>query len=116
MVEGRCCVDGCGGQTEPVRGKDCDPRPTTYYLPPTTYLLLALVAAYLLITAWNLNIQTIANPDEPRYAAAARTMLRGQTWHDWVVPFFNAQPRLVKPIFFYWLIAATGKAGEALGL
>ena len=78
--------------------------------------VLTLATVYLVVTAWNLRIQTIANPDEPRYAAAARTMLRGQTWQDWLVPFFNAQPRLVKPIFFYWLIAATGKAGESLGL
>jgi len=103
-------------QTGAIGGTRCASPPPTYHLLPTTCLLLALAAVYLLITAWNLNIQTIANPDEPRYAAAARTMLRGQTWQDWVVPFFNAQPRLVKPIFFYWLIAATGTAGEALGL
>ncbi|MCY3021728.1 MAG: glycosyltransferase family 39 protein [Planctomycetota bacterium] len=78
--------------------------------------LLVLSAAYFLITVWNIHIQTIANPDEPRYAAAARTMLRADSLQDWLVPFFNAQPRLVKPPLLYWLIAVTGKAGQAAGL
>ena len=72
-----------------------------------------LVGAYLVISLWNLQIQTIAAPDEPRYAAAAREMLRTG---DWIVPKFNAQPRLVKPIFFYWLLAGLGAVGQALGI
>lgn len=75
-----------------------------------------MLAAYLLVTAWNLGIQTVANPDEPRYASAARTMLRSREGRDWLVPMFNGQPHLVKPIFFYYLIAATGWAGQAVGL
>jgi len=75
--------------------------------------LLVLVGAYFAVTAWNLHLQTIVNPDEPRYACPAREMLRGG---DWVVPEFNARPRLLKPIGFYWLIAATGAAGQAVGL
>jgi 4-amino-4-deoxy-L-arabinose transferase-like glycosyltransferase len=73
---------------------------------------LLLVCAYLVLSLWNIQIQTIAAPDEPRYAVAAREMLRTG---DWVVPKFNAQPRLVKPIFFYWVLAAVGAVGQALG-
>ncbi len=71
-----------------------------------------LVVAYLILTLWNIQLQTIASPDEPRYADAARVMLDSG---DWVVPKFNAAPRLVKPVFFYWLLAGVGAVGSALG-
>ena len=70
-------------------------------------------ALYFLTAGWNLSGQSISNPEESRYACAARTMLRD---HDWIVPKFNGEVRLVKPILFYWLIAATGKIGTAVGL
>ena len=76
-------------------------------------LLCAAVILYLLTAGWNLGGQTIANPDEPRFAVAARTMLRSG---DWIVPQFNGKERTKKPILFYWVIAAAGRAGEALGL
>lgn len=41
--------------------------------------------------------------DEPRFAAASRTMLRTG---DWVVPWFNGVERFDKPILIYWLQAA----------
>ena len=72
-----------------------------------------IAVAYLLLTAWNLNIETIASPDEPRYAVPAREMIRGG---DWIIPKFNHQPRILKPILFYWVIAAAGMIGEAAGL
>lgn len=78
--------------------------------------LLALLGTYLVITCWNLHIQTIENPDEPRYAVPARIMLRSSDSNDWLVPKFNTKPRLVKPILYYWLIAATGGAAQKLGL
>ena len=71
------------------------------------------IALYLLTSGWNLSGQSISNPEESRYACAARTMLRD---HDWIVPKFNGEVRLVKPILFYWLIAATGKIGTAVGM
>ncbi|MCA8949511.1 MAG: phosphatase PAP2 family protein [Planctomycetes bacterium] len=40
--------------------------------------------------------------DEPRFAAASRTML---ATHDWVVPWFNGEERFDKPILIYWLQA-----------
>src|ERR1051325_5947903 len=72
-----------------------------------------LVVSYFVITAWNIQIQSIAAPDEPRYAAAARDMIRTG---DWVIPYFNGKERLVKPIFFYWLIAGLGAAGKSVGI
>lgn len=69
-----------------------------------------------MLTAWNLNIQTVHNPDEPRYAVPARIMLEKNTVESWMVPEFNTKPRLQKPILFYWLIAATGAIGQALGI
>ncbi|HYF49683.1 MAG TPA: glycosyltransferase family 39 protein [Planctomycetota bacterium] len=75
--------------------------------------LALLVGVYLVVTCWNLQIQAIANPDEARYASPAREMIRGA---DWMVPYYNTKPRLVKPIFFYWLIAVTGSVGQAAGI
>jgi len=72
-----------------------------------------LCAAFLLVTAWNFSIQTIENPDEPRYAAPARIMIEGGSW---IVPDFNGEARLAKPIFFYWVIALTGKIAAAIGV
>ncbi|MGH7198615.1 MAG: ArnT family glycosyltransferase [Candidatus Omnitrophota bacterium] len=57
---------------------------------------------------------TVALPlvdrDEPRFAEAAREMReRG----DWVVPYFNNEPRLAKPPLIYWCQAASyGILGE----
>jgi hypothetical protein len=78
--------------------------------------LLILIVTYLVITCWNLNLQTIENPDEPRYAVPARIMLRSNSVDDWLVPQFNNADRLKKPVFFYWLIAATGGVAQKLGL
>ncbi|HKB14548.1 MAG TPA: glycosyltransferase family 39 protein, partial [Planctomycetota bacterium] len=44
------------------------------------------------------------DPDEPRYAAAGREMARGG---DLLVPELNGEPRLNKPILFYWIEAAS---------
>ncbi len=56
----------------------------------------------------------LLDPDEPRYAAAAREMLRTG---DPVVPVFNGAPRLNKPPLIYWLqagsIAALGESETA---
>jgi len=45
----------------------------------------------------------LLDPDEPRYAAPARDIARGA---DPVLPRFNGQLRLNKPILYYWLAAA----------
>ncbi len=44
------------------------------------------------------------DPDEPRYAGPAREMARGG---DLLVPRLNGEPRLEKPVLFYWLVAGS---------
>lgn len=80
---------------------------------PSWSAILALSLAYFLSTGWNLWVQQIENPDEPRYTAPARMMARGES--GWLVPMFNGSKRTVKPILIYWSLAAAGKTGEALG-
>lgn len=77
--------------------------------------VLLLSCAYFLSVGWNVQLQPVENPDEPRYACPARDMVGSSSLHDWVVPEFNGAPRLVKPILLYWLLAAAGLAGQALG-
>jgi 4-amino-4-deoxy-L-arabinose transferase-like glycosyltransferase len=51
-----------------------------------------------------LSQPAITDSDEAFYAEAGREMLeRG----DWTTPHYNYEPRLQKPILFYWIIAAT---------
>lgn len=65
--------------------------------PPVFLAVLAVVVFF-----QQLGSYPLFDVDEPRYAEAAREMIvRG----DWVTPFFNFEPRLVKPVLFYWLIA-----------
>jgi len=73
-----------------------------------------IVALYLAIALHRVNDVPLVDPDEPRYAAAGRTMLRGGSI---LVPEFNGQPRINKPPLFYWLVAlcdyVSGGASEA---
>ncbi|HLX62785.1 MAG TPA: glycosyltransferase family 39 protein [Planctomycetota bacterium] len=74
--------------------------------------LAAAIALYLITAGWNIGGKPVSNAEEARYAVAARTMLRDG---DWLVPKFNGELRLKKPIFFYWIIAAAGSIGHAAG-
>ena len=79
----------------------------------TVPALLVLTLCYFTVTAWNLGLQHIAGPDEPRYAVAARNMLHGG---DLIVPMFNQHPHLEKPVLFHWLLVASGYVSEKLGI
>ena len=71
--------------------------------PLPLWLVLGLPAVcYLLATGPNYDSQVITGPDEPRYAAAARDMIDSG---DWVVPRYNGEVRLEKPILLYWSCA-----------
>ncbi|QDU87710.1 Undecaprenyl phosphate-alpha-4-amino-4-deoxy-L-arabinose arabinosyl transferase [Pirellulimonas nuda] len=60
---------------------------------------VALVAAVVFFT--NLGGPLLFDEDEPKNAVCGREMLeRG----DWVVPTFNAQLRVDKPILIYWVM------------
>lgn len=77
------------------------------------YAVLALTGLHFLITGWNLNLQHISSPDEPRYACAARHMM---ATGDYIIPYFNARPRLEKPVLFHWMLTISGHISTALGI
>ena len=77
------------------------------------HALAALTLLYLFATGWNLGIQHIISPDEPRYAVAARTMMHGG---DLIVPIFNDHPHLEKPVLFHWLLVVSGSVAQFLGI
>jgi 4-amino-4-deoxy-L-arabinose transferase-like glycosyltransferase len=79
-----------------------------------TRMILILSLLTLVCTGWNISVQQIEKPDEPRYAGAAREMYAGDT--GWVVPYFNGEPRLRKPALYYWTLAAAAKLATPLGL
>ena len=62
-------------------------------------LILTCVAAATLFV--NLGAPRLWDRDEPRNAACAREMLERA---DWVVPTFNGELRVAKPILKYWLM------------
>jgi len=64
-------------------------------------ITLLASAALLTFGIWSL---ALLDPDEGRYAASSREMLRGG---DLIVPTFNGEPRLNKPPLIYWLQAAS---------
>jgi 4-amino-4-deoxy-L-arabinose transferase-like glycosyltransferase len=61
-------------------------------------VLILMVCALSLIVG--LGSTPLWDPDEPRFAAATRTMVVSG---DVVSPSFNGKPRFEKPILFYWL-------------
>ncbi len=62
---------------------------------------LWLFAISLIILGFQVSNAGLAHPNELLYAESARDMFeRG----DWFTPYFNGEPRLNKPILFYWLI------------
>ena len=63
--------------------------------------LLGLFVISLIILGFQVSNSGLAHPNELLYADAARGMYeRG----DWLTPYFNGEPRLNKPILFYWFI------------
>jgi len=65
--------------------------------------LFVVVGLSSTLSFYRLGEAPFSDPDEPRYAQTAREMRRD---HDWMVPHFNGELRLVKPPLFYWLIAS----------
>jgi 4-amino-4-deoxy-L-arabinose transferase-like glycosyltransferase len=65
---------------------------------------LAVLAGLCALTLFTgLGSTPLWEPDEPRFAAATRHMLRSGNYLD---PVFNGRPRWEKPILLYWLQAA----------
>lgn len=71
-------------------------------------LLILFGLLFLVVFLYFINVDRLAllDPDEPRYAASAREMLETG---NWIVPYFNGQPRLNKPPLSYWLTALSFK-------
>lgn len=65
-------------------------------------LLLPLVLMAVCLFS-GLGALGLTGPDEPRYAAIARTMARSG---DWVTPRLAGQPWFEKPALYYWVAAA----------
>jgi 4-amino-4-deoxy-L-arabinose transferase-like glycosyltransferase len=77
-------------------------------------LTLPLILLAALTFLAGLGRGAITDADEAFYAEAAREMVQSG---DVVTPTYNYEPRFQKPIFYYWLtaatFAATGGPGEA---
>ncbi len=74
-------------------------------IPPALWLALPL--AYFLYF-YHLDAVGLMGPDEPRYAAVARTMAGSG---DWITPRFLGQPWFEKPALLYWMEAVFYRAG-----
>jgi len=73
-------------------------------VPRIALVLLLLLGGVTFL--WGLGHSAIQDSDEAFYAEAAREMVGSG---DWVVPHYNFEERLQKPILYYWLTAATYK-------
>ncbi len=68
---------------------------------PFVWAPLAIVALASVVFFTNLGTPRLWDRDEPRNAGCAAEMLqRG----DWVVPMFNAELRVHKPVLLYWFM------------
>ena len=74
---------------------------------PFAILIAGLVVIYLSIAFYRITDMPLVDPDEPRYAAAGRTISRPGS--SLLVPMFNGEKRINKPPLFYWLIAISDK-------
>lgn len=98
----------------PSSGSASVPHPRT----PWFFVLFGgLIAVYLSITLYHIGDLPLIDPDEPRYAAASRTIAREASLSNpesILIPQFNGKPRVNKPPLFYWIVAASDRlAGEA---
>lgn len=65
---------------------------------------ICLFCVFGFFVLFRLGNPPLFDPDEPRYAESAREMNeRGSL----LIPYFNHEPRLNKPVLYYWVIAAT---------
>ncbi len=73
-------------------------------LPPAWGVALALAVLLTALSA----ASTLWDRDEPRNALAAREMIANDAW---LIPTFNGEPRLHKPILPYWLMTGALRTG-----
>lgn len=70
------------------------------------YPIIALSALVLFISFFRLGALTLFDVDEAVFAEATKEMVQSG---DWITPTYNGENRYDKPIFFYWLMAASYK-------
>lgn len=75
----------------PVIGKLLEHRPRLFVLLVAT---VTLTAGFVSMPFWD--------EDEPRFAAIARTMV---TTGDWIVPMYNGELAVDKPVLMHWCMA-----------
>ncbi len=68
--------------------------------------IFSLTILCLTIFIVGLSFYGLFDVDETRYAAASVEMVRSG---DYVIPTFNGEPRLNKPILFYWLLSGSSR-------
>jgi 4-amino-4-deoxy-L-arabinose transferase-like glycosyltransferase len=68
------------------------------YIDPLILLTLAVISYFLF--CYKLGGIGMVGPDEPRYAAIARTMLQSG---DYITPRLNGETWFEKPVLYYWL-------------
>jgi 4-amino-4-deoxy-L-arabinose transferase-like glycosyltransferase len=79
-------------------------RPAIALRDRTSVVHLAVLAGLCALTLFSgLGSTPLWEPDEPRFAAATRHMLRSG---DFLDPVFNGRPRWEKPILLYWMQVA----------
>ena len=71
---------------------------------PVPKALLILILLGSLTFLWGLGHSAIQDADEAFYAEAGREMVGSG---DWIVPHYNFEERLQKPILYYWLVAGS---------
>lgn len=70
------------------------------------YPFLMLCAFLLFLSFYQLGSPTLFDVDEAVFAEATKEMVESG---DWITPTYNGVNRYDKPIFFYWLMAASYK-------
>ncbi|MGA2915511.1 MAG: glycosyltransferase family 39 protein [Sedimentisphaerales bacterium] len=72
----------------------------------TQIVFLVVVAVSVLTAFWGISIRPLGN-HEAYVAVSAREMIKTG---NWLVPYFNGEPRLQKTPLNYWIVAAAAKA------
>jgi 4-amino-4-deoxy-L-arabinose transferase-like glycosyltransferase/membrane-associated phospholipid phosphatase len=72
------------------------------FAPPAWLVPACMVAGVMALSLWLSTRSTLWDRDEPRFSRATVEMVHSG---DYLVPTFNGEPRLHKPIMSYWLMS-----------
>jgi len=72
--------------------------------PPIRRILIGiLLVSIVLMQIWTAGVGDLFNETDGQYAGAARAMVENG---DWLIPYNNEVPRLVKPPLLYWIMGS----------